>query len=372
MTAVFEPELPASTSEDAMNGLGMGQIPITSIPEFQELLDDPSVEEIWVNEPGRIFVARAGKSQLTSVIMTSSQVRLVVECLLASSGRRIDVSHPFVDATLADGSRLHVAIPDITRRHWSVNIRKFAVQTHSLSHLVHLGSLTVPAADFLQGCVDTGLNIVVAGATQSGKTTLMNALLNAAPAQERIVTCEEVFELQLTSPDWVAMQTRQPSLEGTGEVSLRHLIKEALRMRPSRLVIGEVRQAECLDLLIAMNSGLPSMCSIHANSVKTTLTKLSLLPMLAGSNVSAEFVVPTVASVIDIVVHTKLDSQGIRRVQAISHVTGRVEGNLIESVSIFERRDGQLQATGLSVQQVEATSSRGDTGHYVGVGATWG
>ena len=314
---------------------------------LQPLLDDPSVEEIWINEPGRIFVARNGKSELTSVILSDVEVRGLVERMLASSGRRVDLSNPFVDATLPDGSRLHVAIPDITRKHWSVNIRKFIMGSKSLEGLVSVGTLTDQAAAFLQACVVSGLNIVVAGATQAGKTTLMNALLNSAPSSERVITCEEVFELQLTSPDWVALQTRQASLEGTGEIPLRRLIKEALRMRPSRLVVGEVRQEEALDLLVAMNAGMPSMCSLHANGSREAISKLCLLPMLAGSNVSAEFVVPTVASVVDIVVHTALRSDGTRRVQQITSVTGRVEGNSIETGDIFSFQNERLEPQGI-------------------------
>ena len=185
---------------------------------LQPLLDDLSIEEIWINEPGRIFVARNGKSELTSVILSDVEVRGLVERMLAASGRRVDLSNPFVDATLPDGSRLHVAIPDITRKHWSVNIRKFIMGSKSLDSLVSVGTLTDQSAAFLQACVVAGLNVIVAGATQAGKTTLMNALLNSAPSSERVVTCEEVFELQLTSPDWVALQTRQASLEGTGEI----------------------------------------------------------------------------------------------------------------------------------------------------------
>ena len=320
---------------------------ISGFGPLQPLLDDPSVEEIWINEPGRIFVARNGKSELTSVILSDIEVRGLVERMLASSGRRVDLSNPFVDATLPDGSRLHVAIPDITRKHWSVNIRKFIMGSKSLEGLVSVGTLTDQAAAFLQACVVSGLNIVVAGATQAGKTTLMNALLNSAPSSERVITCEEVFELQLTSPDWVALQTRQASLEGTGEIPLRRLIKEALRMRPSRLVVGEVRQEEALDLLVAMNAGMPSMCSLHANGSREAISKLCLLPMLAGSNVSAEFVVPTVASVVDIVVHTALRADGTRRVQQITSVTGRVEGNSIETGDIFSFQNERLEPQGI-------------------------
>src|SRR5690606_33656133 len=195
-------------------------------------------------------------SELTTTILTADDVRDLVERMLKTSGRRVDVSTPFVDATLPDGSRLHVVIPDVTPEHWAVNIRKFVVRAGHLDELVDLGTLTVRAARFLEACVVAGLNVVVAGGTQAGKTTLLNCLVAAVPARERVVTCEEVFELVPGLPDLVRMQTRQPNLEGTGEITLRHLVREALRMRPQRIVVGEVRQAECLDLLIALNSGM--------------------------------------------------------------------------------------------------------------------
>ena len=344
---------------------------ISGFGSLQPLLDDPSIEEIWINEPGRIFVAKNGKSELTSVILSDPEVRGLIERMLASSGRRVDLSNPFVDATLPDGSRLHVAIPDITRKHWSINIRKFIMGSKSLDGLVSVGTLTDQAAAFLYACVASGLNIVVAGATQAGKTTLMNALLNSAPSSERVITCEEVFELQLTSPDWVALQTRQASLEGTGEIPLRRLIKEALRMRPSRLVVGEVRQEEALDLLVAMNAGMPSMCSLHANGSREAISKLCLLPMLAGNNVSAEFVIPTVASVVDIVVHTALRPDGTRRVQQITSVTGRVEGNSIETGDIFSFQNERLEPQGIFPGKLDRFQAQNiDVASLVGV-AKW-
>ena len=193
---------------------------------------------------------------------------------------------------LPDGSRLHVVIPDITRRHWAVNIRKFVLPAGSLDELVGLGTLTAQAARFLEAAVVAGLNVIVAGGTQAGKTTMLNCLAGAIPGRERVITCEEVFELRLGLPDVVAMQTRQPNLEGTGEIQLRRLVKEALRMRPDRVIVGEVRQEECLDLLIALNSGLPGMCRLHANSAREAIVKLCTLPLLAGENVGHGFVVP--------------------------------------------------------------------------------
>ncbi|MBU6348334.1 MAG: Flp pilus assembly complex ATPase component TadA [Actinomycetales bacterium] len=307
-----------------------------------EFMSDPTIEEIWINSPSKIFVARNGVSELTTLFLSADTIRTLVERLLSTTGRRVDLSQPFVDAMLPDGSRLHVVIPEITREFWTINIRKFVTRPQNIMDLVAQRSLTNQAAQFLQLCVDSNLNVIISGATGAGKTTFINALLNSAQAIDRIVTCEEVFELQLVNPDWVALQTRQPSLEDTGEISLRRIIKEALRMRPSRLVIGEVRQAECLDLLVAMNSGMPSMCSIHANGAREAVAKLCLLPMLAGNNVSAEFVVPSVAASIDLIVHLDRDASGLRSVREIAALSGRVEGGNIELTPIFARKNDQL------------------------------
>ena len=313
---------------------------------LQPFLDDPEIEEIWINEPGRVFVARRGRSELTTLILTSDAVADLVERMLRSSGRRIDLSTPFVDAMLPDGSRLHVVIPQITRAHLAVNIRKFVLSIATLDELVALNSITEQAANFLEASVTAGLNILVSGGTQTGKTTMLNALCAAIPARERTVTVEEVFELQLQLPDVVAMQTRQANLEGTGEIPLRRLVKEALRMRPNRLIVGEVRQAECLDLLIALNSGVPGMCTLHANSAREALVKMCTLPLLAGENVSAAFVVPTVATCVDLVVHLDIDAEGRRRVREIVGVPGRVEREVIETADIFTTRGDQLERAG--------------------------
>lgn len=310
---------------------------------LQQYFDDPTVEEIWINEPSKVFVARGGVAELTPTILSSDEVRDLVERMLKTSGRRVDLSSPFVDATLPDGSRLHVVIPDISRTHWQVNIRKFVVKADHLEDLVRLGSVTKQAADFLGAAVSSGLNILVAGGTQAGKTTLLNCLAAAVPPRERVVTCEEVFELKLPLRDVAAMQCRQPSLEGTGEVPLRRLVKEALRMRPSRIVVGEVRQEESLDLLIALNSGVPGMCTVHANSAREAVTKMCTLPLLAGENVSSRFVVPTVAASVDLVVHVALERDGSRRIREIVAVPGRVEGDVIEIADLFVSRGGVLR-----------------------------
>ncbi len=328
----FDREWVARSVHNAIAGFG----------QLQPLFDDPEVEEIWVNEPGRVFAARNGRSELTSIVLDEREVRDLVERMLRASGRRLDLSNPFVDAMLHDGSRLHVAIPDVTRSHWAINIRRFVVRPRHIDDLVPRGTITSQAATFLAAAVAAGLNIVVAGGTQAGKTTLLNALLGCIPRQERIVSCEEVFELQTDHPDWVAMQTRDASLEGVGEIPLRRLVREALRMRPTRLIVGEVRQAEALDLLIAMNSGMPSMATLHANSAREAVTKLCTLPLLAGQNVPGDFVVPTVAGCVDLVVHLATVPGGARRIREIVALPGRAERGVIEVAELFADRGGGL------------------------------
>ncbi|MDP9801491.1 pilus assembly protein CpaF [Arcanobacterium wilhelmae] len=310
--------------------------------QIQPLIDDPEIEEIWLNSPGKVFYSKGGSTTLSSIVLRSDQVRQLVERMLLASGRRLDLSSPFVDAALHSGERLHVVIPDITREHWSVNIRKYVVQARSLEMLVERGMLTGEAARFLALAMDSGLNVVVSGATQAGKTTMLRALLGEVRADERIVSAEEVFELNLDHRDVVAMQTRPANIEGRGEVTLRRLVKEALRMRPERIVIGEVRQAEAFDMLIALNSGIPGACTVHANSAREAVNKLCVLPLLAGENVSTDFVVPTVASSIDVVVHVRRDRSGNRQVTEIVGLTGRVEGSTVEISELFVDRGGGL------------------------------
>jgi pilus assembly protein CpaF len=332
---------------------------ITGYGPLQPYFDDPTVEEIWINTPTRVFVARDGVPELTTVVLSDREVRELVERMLQHSGRRVDLSSPFVDASLPDGSRLHVVIPDVTQAHWAVNIRKFRRSIRSLAQLVELGSLTRQASEFLRMSVLAGANILVSGATHTGKTTMLNALMSGARSDDRVVTVEETFELDLDVRDLIAMQCRQPSLEGTGEITLRRLIKEALRMRPDRLIVGEVREAESLDLLIALNSGLPGMCTIHANSARDALVKLCTLPLLAGRNIDSAFVVPTVASCIDLVVHLAIGRDGTRRVVEIGAPSGVVRDSVVEFDVLFETRDGALRPTGARPARLEKFSAHG-------------
>lgn len=316
---------------------------VSGFGPLQQFLDDPAVEEVWINDPSRVFIARHGRHELTNLMLTSAQVDELVERMLKSSGRRIDISRPFVDAMLPEGHRLHVVLDGISRGFTAVNIRKFTMRAARLSDLVELGSMTAQAAAFLEASVRAGLNILVAGGTQAGKTTALNCLASAIPGGERVISAEEVYEIRFPHPDWVQLQTRQSGLEGTGEIRLRDLIKEALRMRPSRIIVGEVRAEECLDLLLALNSGLPGMCTLHANSAREALVKMCTLPLLAGENISSRFVVPTVASSVDLVVHLGIDEQGVRRVNEIVTVPGRVENDIIETESVFVRSFGELR-----------------------------
>ena len=319
---------------------------VSGFGPLQPFLDDPAVEEVWINSPERVFVARNGRHELTNLVLTSAQVNELVERMLKSSGRRIDLSQPFVDAMLPEGHRLHVVLEGISRGFSAVNIRKFVLKATRLQGLVELGSLSPRAAAFLDASVRAGLNILIAGGTQAGKTTLLNCLAAAIPGGERVVSAEEVFELRFPHPDWVPMQTRQSGLEGTGEVRLRELVKQSLRMRPSRIIVGEVRAEECLDLLLALNAGLPGMCTIHANSAREALVKMCTLPLLAGDNISARFVVPTVAASVDLVLHLGIDEHGVRRVNEIVGVAGRVENDVIETEPIFVRDGTELRRTG--------------------------
>ncbi|MGB4777591.1 CpaF family protein [Microbacterium sp.] len=310
---------------------------VTGYGPLQALLDDPEIEEIWINDPSAVFVARAGRSERVAIRLTDEAVRDLVEKMLHATGRRVDLSQPFVDASLPDGSRLHVVIPDITRSHFAVNIRKFLTARRTLGDLVAAGSLPHPVADLLRAAMAEGRNVLVSGATHAGKTTMLAALIAACPPQQRIVTVEETFELAVSAPDIVALQGRQPSLEGTGAVTLRRLVKEALRMRPDRLVVGEVRDAEALDLLLALHTGVPGAATIHANSAVDALERLATLPLLAGRNIDAAFVLPAIATGVHLVVHCRRAADGTRFVEEIVETTGRIIDGVVATRSLYRK-----------------------------------
>lgn len=312
---------------------------VSGFGALQPLLDDDTIEEIWLNAADRVFIARGGTTQRVDLPLTDAIVRDLVERMLQSTGRRVDVSQPFVDASLPDGSRLHVAIADVVRGSWAVNIRKFLPQHRTLEALVAQGSMPPRIAELLHRAVLDGRSIIISGATHAGKTTLLGALLTAASEQQRIITVEETFELAVEGPDVVALQGRQASLEGTGEITLRRLVKEALRMRPDRLVVGEVRDAEALDLVLALNTGVPGAGTVHANSAVEALEKLALLPLLAGRNIDRAFIAPALASSISYVVHCRREADGTRRVTEVIAPTGDVSDGRILSRSVYRAED---------------------------------
>ncbi|TXK06675.1 CpaF family protein [Microbacterium mitrae] len=306
---------------------------VSGFGPLQPYFDDPEIEEIWINSPSHIFVARNGTPTRLDLELTETEVRDIVERMLQATGRRVDLSQPFVDASLPD-ARVHVVIPDITRKHWSVNVRKFLSRYRTLDGLVETGSLPKDVARRLAKAMREGASVIVSGPTHAGKTTMLGALIDACPPEHRIITVEETFELAIDAPDVVAMQGRQPSLEGTGEVTLRRLVKESLRMRPDRIVVGEVRDAEALDLLLALNTGVPGACTVHANSADEALNKLAALTMLAGRNVERSFVMPMLAASVDLVIHCVRQADGSRRVAEILAPSG-VDGERIVSKSLY-------------------------------------
>lgn len=302
---------------------------------LQPLLDDPGIEEIWLNGTGDVHVAREGMAERTGLRLDEVMVRDLVERMLQSTGRRVDISQPFVDASLPDGSRLHVAIADVVRGGWAVNIRKFLPRYRSLEALAAQGMMPTAVAELLRSAMSDGRSVIVSGPTHAGKTTMLGALLATCAESQRIVTVEETFELAVDGPDLVSLQGRQASLEGTGEITLRRLVKEALRMRPDRLVVGEVRDAEALDLVLALNTGVPGACTVHANSASEAVDKLTILPLLAGRNIDRAFIAPALAASVDLVVHCIRDRAGTRYVEEIIAPTGDVDGGRVQTRSVY-------------------------------------
>jgi len=318
---------------------------------LQPLLDDPEIEEIWLNGTGHVHVAREGTAERTTLRLDEGTVRDVVERMLQSTGRRVDISQPFVDASLPDGSRLHVAIADVVKGSWAVNIRKFLPKYRSLGALAAQGMMPADVAELLRTAMNDGKSVIISGATHAGKTTMLGALLASCADVQRIVTVEETFELAVEGPDLVALQGRQASLEGTGEITLRRLVKEALRMRPDRLVVGEVRDAEALDLVLALNTGVPGACTVHANSAAEAIEKLTILPLLAGRNIDREFIAPALAASVDLVVHCARDRAGQRHVQEIIAPTGDLAEGRLQTRNVY--RAGAPTSDGIGTGRSE-------------------
>jgi pilus assembly protein CpaF len=351
---------------DSVFGLGI----------LQPLMADPRVEEIIVNGPLRVFTIRDGrKEQVHGVYFENDdELRQLVKRVVSGAGRRLDEASPMVDVRLQDGSRLNAVIAPASTRWTSVTIRKFVLRAHSLDQLVDLGALSSAAAEFLDAAVQAGVNIVVSGPTGSGKTTLLNALgASIVELDERVVTVEEVPELMLDRrlPDCVALQVRNKNVEGIGEITIRDLVRNALRMRPTRIIVGEVRGAEALDMLLAMNTGHEgSLTTIHGNSPRDALDRLATLAMMAGERLAGEELVRMVSRTIELVVQLRVTARtGQRRVASIFEVTG-VDSGVIGGHELFGLDQGRLTWRGRPPRCLEKMQAHGiDYALPIGVSA---
>ena len=311
-----------------------------------ELLADPTVEEIIVIGGHRTFVVRNGIKELVPVIADTATLRRFADQLLAGTGRRLDLSSPIVSAQLADGSRVHITGPPVTHTdRLNIQIRKFVVSATGLDELVERDTLTPASASLLRQAMRQDLSILVAGAPGAGKTTLVNCLLREVPPDRRVVTCEEVFEIDADLPDMTQMQTREAGLDGGAEITLRDLVREALRQRPDRIVVGEVRGPEALDMLMALNAGCSGVATLHANSARDALEKLVSYSVLAGQNVAIPFVRRTVAAVVDLVVFLRRSGR-IRAVEEIAYVPGQLSGEVFTLQPLFDTVATGLHWTG--------------------------
>jgi pilus assembly protein CpaF len=339
----------ALIGELADEALGLGPL--------ENLLADPEVTEIMVVDPQTIFVERKGRCIRTSLRFTDDmRVRAVIERIVTPLGRRIDESTPLVDARLLDGSRVNAIIKPLALRGACITIRKFPKHRISIQDLQGYGSLDASMALFLERCVQAKKNIIVAGGTGSGKTTLLNVLSSAIPENERIITIEDSAELQLNQPHVVSLETRPANLENKGQYTIRDLVKNALRMRPDRIVVGECRGGEALDMLQAMNTGHEgSLTTVHANSVPETLRRLETLCLMAGLDLPAQAIRENIASSVHLVVQQSRLSDGTRKVTAISQVAGMNHKQRIQIQDIYRYEQTSTGEDGSSVGQFRAT-----------------
>lgn len=303
---------------------------------LEELLADDSVSEIMVNGPRKVYVERKGKLVLSDCQFTDdASVLAVIERIVSPLGRRIDESQPYVDARLADGSRVNAIIAPLALSGPTITIRKFSKSALTPEDFIRFGTWTHNAAEFMKLCVTLRKNIIVAGGTGSGKTTLLNLLSGYIPRTERIVTVEDAAELRLQQPHVVRLEARPPNIEGKGAVTIRDLVKNCLRMRPDRIIVGECRSGEALDMLQAMNTGHDgSLTTVHANSPRDVISRLETMVMMSGMELPSKAIREQIASAVDIIIHESRLSDGSRKVVAITEVTG-LEGNQIVMQDIF-------------------------------------
>ncbi|MFA6562124.1 MAG: ATPase, T2SS/T4P/T4SS family [Verrucomicrobiia bacterium] len=349
-------QLPASippaqiTREIIQEAIGLGPL--------DDLLDDNDITEIMVNGPDKIYVERRGKIQLTErTFVDDAQVLAIIERIVAPIGKRIDESSPYVDARLADGSRVNAIIAPLSLKGPTITIRKFAKTPFTVADLVRFGTMTDQVADFMRICVLLRKNIIISGGTGSGKTTLLNVLSNYLPKDERIVTIEDTAELRLNQPHVVSLEARPANIEGRGAVTIRDLVRNALRMRPDRIVVGECRGGESLDMLQAMNTGHDgSLTTVHSNSPRDTISRMETMVLMAGMDLPSRAIREQIAAAVDIICHTDRLSDGTRRVTKISEVTG-MEKDVIVMQDMFIFKQTGLDPKGKVLGYFTATGS---------------
>ena len=325
---------------------------------IQPFLDQADISEIMVNGPGSVYIERNGELIETSVRFESAeQVLRLIDRMLHPLGRSVDADHPMADARLPDGSRVNAVIPPVAIDGPCITIRKFLRNTMTIQEFIQLGSLTEHMAEFLQACVAARLNILISGPTSSGKTTLLNILTGFIPGEERIITIEDAVELQLKQKHVLRLETKSRNVDGAGEVTARDLVRNCLRMRPDRIIIGEVRSGEALDMLQAMNTGHQgSLTTLHANSPRDALSRLETMVMMSGLELPLLAIRRQIASAINLVVHMGRLTDGARKITHLTEVSG-MEGEVITMSDIFKFEQtgvgpegkvlGQLKPTGL-------------------------
>jgi pilus assembly protein CpaF len=336
---------------------------------IEPLLNDDSVTEVLVNGPDQVYVERDGILRETDVrFRDADEVLRIIDRIVSPLGRRVDESSPMVDARLPDGSRVNVIIPPLSLVGPCISVRKFARKAFTVSDMVRLTTVTNEMMDFVRACVQARLNIVVSGGTSTGKTTMLNILSSFLPSSERIVTIEDAAELRLNQRHVVRLESRPPNVEGKGQVTIRQLVINALRMRPDRIVVGEVRGGEALDMLQAMNTGHDgSLTTVHSNSPRDTLHRVETMTLMAGMDLPLRAVREQIAAAFDLVVHLNRLTDGTRRVTYISEVQG-MEGDVIVMQDVFRfyqtgvtngRVGGYFSATGIRPKFMEKIEAAG-------------
>ncbi|MBQ4440122.1 MAG: Flp pilus assembly complex ATPase component TadA [Kiritimatiellae bacterium] len=337
---------------------------------LEDLLEDDSVSEIMVNGPEKIYVERHGRLELSPHQFTDdASVMAIIERIVSPLGRRIDESQPYVDARLADGSRVNAIIPPLSLSGPTITIRKFSKEALGVEDFIRFGTWNQAAADFMRLCVHERKNIIVAGGTGSGKTTLLNLLSGFIPERERIVTIEDAAELKLQQPHVVRLESRPANIEGRGAVTIRDLVRNALRMRPDRIIVGECRGGEALDMLQAMNTGHDgSLTTVHANSPRDVVSRLETMVLMCGMELPSKAIRDQIASAVDIIIHEARLSDGSRKVMAISEVTGMEGAQIVmQDIFVFEQTGidakgrivGRFKPTGLVPSFFDSLAARG-------------